>query len=186
MDGVLEHLKRSLEMQAGMLRRTLDGLSDQEFAQAPGETAPPIGWHLWHIARWGDRFQATLRDRESPREIWVSEGLAEASGLAIDDLGVLQLGMGMDAKKAQRLPVAIGKERFRQYQDSVLAGLAAAVDGSDAAELLSPRLSMREYGVVNGVPQYAPAQESTLLADILFHLTHSGRHLGSVDALRGL
>ena len=38
----------------------------------------------------------------------------------------------------------------------------------------------------DGVMQYAPAQESTLFADIMFHLTHSSRHLGSIEALRGL
>jgi hypothetical protein len=47
-------------------------------------------------------------------------------------------------------------------------------------------LSIREYGMVDGVLQYAPPQQSTLFADILFHLTHSSRHLGSVEALRGL
>ena len=186
MDGVLEELRRKLESQAGMLTRALDGVTEEQFTRAPGETAPPIGWHLWHIARWGDRFQATLRDRESPREIWVIDGIAEASGLDASALGVLQLGMGMDAKVAQSLPGAIGKDRFVAYLAEVLSALQAAVGESDVSELLTPRLSMREYGMVGGVLQLAPAQESTLFADLVFHITHAGQHYGSVDALRGL
>jgi hypothetical protein len=145
-----------------------------------------MGWHLWHIARWGDRFQATLANQDSPVEIWASERLPDACGLDPDELGVLQLGMAMDAAKAQALPGAIGKMRFQTYLDRVLNALDAAIGGCDAETLLAPRMSIREYASINGVIQYAPAQESTLFADILFHLTHSSRHLGSVEALRGL
>jgi hypothetical protein len=161
-------------------------LTEEQFTRAPGETAPPIGWHLWHVARWGDRFQATLANPDALNEIWVSEHLPEACGLDPEELGVLQVGMGMDAAKAQALPGAIGKQRFQGYLDRVLDALDAAIAASDPESLLAPRMSIREYANVNGVIQYAPAQESTLFADIMFHLTHSGRHLGSVEALRGL
>ncbi len=186
MDGVLELLRKQHDSFGGMLRRTVENLTEAQFTRVPGESAPPIGWHLWHIARWGDRFQATLADRDAPAEIWVTDGLPEVCGLDPAELGVLQLGMGMDAAQAQALPAAIGKQRFQTYLDRVVDALDAALAASDAEMLLAPRLSIREYGMVDGVPQYAPAQESTLFADILFHLMHSSRHLGSVEALRGL
>ena len=186
MDAVLEQILRSLDSQAGMLRRTLDGMKEEQFARSPGETAPPMGWHVWHVARWGDRFQATLANRDAPVEIWVSEHMSEACGFSPDDLGILELGMGMEASKAQALPAAIGKQRFESYLERVLEALRAAIDGSEPATLLAPRMSIREYATVNGAIQYAPSQESTLFADVMFHLTHSSRHLGSVEALRGL
>ena len=99
MDGVLELLRKQHDSFGGMLRRTVENLTEAQFTRVPGETAPPIGWHLWHIARWGDRFQATLADRDAPAEIWVTDGLPEACGLDPAELGVLQLGMGMDAAR---------------------------------------------------------------------------------------
>ena len=169
-----------------MLRRTLESLSEEEFVRAPGETAPPIGWHLWHIARWADRFQATLADREAPAEIWVAERMPAAIGVEPETLGVLQLGMGMDTAAAQALLSPMGKPRFLGYLDRVLDVLHARISEINPDDLLVPRISIREYASVDGKIQYAPAQESTLLADILFHLTHSSRHLGNVEALRGL
>lgn len=169
-----------------MLRRTMDSLSEEEFARVPGDSSPPVGWHLWHIARWSDRFQATLADRDEPSEIWVAERLPEALGLEPDALGVLQLGMSMDAKDAQLLPAAMGKQRFDAYLGRVLDALHTRISEIEPTSLLASRMSIREYADVNGTIQYAPAQESTLLADILFHLTHSSRHLGSIEALRGL
>ena len=185
-DAVLALLVRQHASQAGMLRRTLENLTDHQFTHAPGETAPPMGWHLWHIARWGDRFQASIANPEAPAEIWTSEGWAEACGFEDIELGVLQLGMSMDAAKAQALPAAIGRQRFGAYLERVLDALHAAISESDPEALLAPRMSIREYATVNGTIQYAPAEQSTLFADILFHLTHSGRHLGSIEALRGL
>ena len=186
MDAVLEQLVRQQESLGRMLMRITESLTEAQFARVPGDTAPPMGWHLWHVARWGDRFQATLANQDAPAEIWVSERLAEACGLDPDELGVLQLGMAMDASKAQALPAAIGKLRFEAYLDRVLEALHTAISESDPAKLLAPRMSIREYASVDGVLQYAPAQESTLFADILFHLTHSSRHMGSIEALRGL
>jgi DinB family protein len=169
-----------------MLRHALEDLTQEDFGRAPGASAPPIGWHLWHVARWGDRFQAGIANPDAPAEVWAAERLAEAWGLNPAELGVLELGMGMDAEKAQALPARIGKRRFESYLERVLDALHVAISESDPALLMAPRMSIREYATVNGVIQYAPPAETTLFADILFHLTHSGRHIGSVEALRGL
>ena len=40
-----------------------DDLTDEQLSKRPSQTAPPIGWHLWHIARWADRFQASFPKR---------------------------------------------------------------------------------------------------------------------------
>ena len=41
--------------QQAMLQLVQD-MSDEMLAKQPGETAPPMGWHIFHIARWADRF----------------------------------------------------------------------------------------------------------------------------------
>jgi uncharacterized damage-inducible protein DinB len=33
------------------LLRLMEDMSDEMIAKQPGETAPPIGWHVFHIAR---------------------------------------------------------------------------------------------------------------------------------------
>jgi hypothetical protein len=50
-------------------------LSDEQLAWSPNVDAPPIQFHLWHIARYADRFRSPLRgscgcptsDRAHPR-----------------------------------------------------------------------------------------------------------------------
>ena len=37
------------------LLRVTEELTPEQFCWLPGPEAPPIGWHLWHIARWADR-----------------------------------------------------------------------------------------------------------------------------------
>ncbi len=44
----------------GWLLKSVDSMSEEQFTHAPGTVAPPIGWHLWHTARWADRLQASL------------------------------------------------------------------------------------------------------------------------------
>jgi uncharacterized damage-inducible protein DinB len=63
-----------------MLISVIEDLTDEQFAQRPSPTAPPIGWHFWHITRWADRLQASFphseTSGESRNQIWVGEGLA--------------------------------------------------------------------------------------------------------------
>jgi len=42
-----------------MLDVTTD-LDAEQFGRQPGPAAPPIGWHLWHAARFADRLQASF------------------------------------------------------------------------------------------------------------------------------
>jgi len=78
------------EKYAGWIRythqRTLaltEDLTDEQIARQPSSTVPPIGWHLFHIARAADRLQAsfaiasTEADQYSVlhHEIWVVENL---------------------------------------------------------------------------------------------------------------
>ena len=43
--------------------RLVEDISDEMLAKPPSATAPPIGWHVFHIARWADRLQASLPNR---------------------------------------------------------------------------------------------------------------------------
>jgi len=40
--------------------------------------------------------------------------------------------------------------------------------------------------IVYGVMRPAAAPETTYIADLMFHIVHANRHLGMIEALRGL
>ena len=40
-----------------------DELTGAQLARRITPTATPAGWHLWHIARWADRLQASHPNR---------------------------------------------------------------------------------------------------------------------------
>jgi hypothetical protein len=42
------------------LLASIADVDDESFRRRPGANAPSIGFHLWHIARWADLFQALL------------------------------------------------------------------------------------------------------------------------------
>ena len=37
-----------------LLFKVTDNLTEEQMAWFPSQTAPCIGWHLWHISRWAD------------------------------------------------------------------------------------------------------------------------------------
>ena len=37
------------------LLKFAEGLTDEQLARQPSPAAPPIGWHIFHVARWADR-----------------------------------------------------------------------------------------------------------------------------------
>ena len=72
------------------LYRFLQELTDEELFVQPASTAPPIAWHIWHIARYADMFQSIFSDRE---QVWECDNLVEAYGLDVAKLGLLQAGV---------------------------------------------------------------------------------------------
>jgi DinB superfamily len=53
-------IQRISQMHGWLLKVTSD-LPREGLVRRFAPTVPPIGWHLWHIARWTDRLQATSR-----------------------------------------------------------------------------------------------------------------------------
>ncbi|HEU0073645.1 MAG TPA: DinB family protein [Dehalococcoidia bacterium] len=141
-----------------------DGLRDEQVVWRPGPHAPSIGFHVWHLARWADH--DAHRFDGSP-ELWVSESLAAAWGfpgvLGEADSGT---GMGDDASEMLVLP---GKAALLEYARAAFASL------DETAERLAAG-AMRVPGT--GV---ADAVEVTIT-----YATHDNRHLGMIEALRGL
>ena len=179
--------------QQGMLSSTED-LTNEQITQQPSPTAPPIGWHLFHIARWADRLQASFSIKSSeleqpshlPSEIWTVEGLAKQWGLNPERLGLLETGAGMAVDEVV-IVASLGKSILLEYARRTFSEVEQAVRELTVEQLEHPRQSILPEIQVSstGQPYFSGKRNVVILNDLIFHISHTGRHLGMVEALRG-
>jgi len=157
-----------------------EDLSEEQLRWSPGPLAPSIAFHVWHTARWADLLQAKLREmtdalkeRLGPGgEIWEAERLAEQWGLDAGTLGPGSTGMGMDDDASAALPLP-EKERLIDYSRRAFAAMdeaVALVGDEDLSE--------------SCIDQYGG--RTSVGSAVLSHATHVNRHLGMIEALRGV
>jgi uncharacterized damage-inducible protein DinB len=171
-------------------RRLLAAVAPLDDSQIRARTgnATSIAFNLWHVARWADWLQCTLRSsteglrtRLGPRdEIWASEGLATRWGLAAATLGNAQTGMGMDEDVSATLPLP-AKAELVAYAERAFAAVDAVLVSLDDELLDAPVNVPRERA-----PWMSPEKPRTVLHWILIYLDHGARHLGMVETLRGI
>jgi len=92
----------------------------------------------------------------------------------------------MEHDVAASIPKIIGKENLLNYARRVFAASEQALSSLNLAELGDPRTSIMEFEIIGSSIREAPGEQTTNIADIMFHITHSNRHLGMIEALRGL
>lgn len=185
-----------IQMAHRWILQAAERLTEEELCQHFGPTAPPIGWHLWHIARWTDRVQASLPRDESitsvhpdpNRGIWEQEQLASAWKLDSGSLGTLEEGSGMDFEAAAALPRRIGRDALMTYATRVFAIADEALGQVKPERFAETRKSVMEYEYdsMSGKIWRAEGKVTTLASDLAFHLSHTNRHLGMMEALGGL
>jgi len=157
-----------------------EDLSEEQLRWSPGPLAPSIAFHVWHTARWADLLQAKLREmtdalkeRLGPGgEIWEAERLAEGWGFDAGALGPGSTGMGMDDDASAALPLP-EKERLIDYARRAFAAMdeaVALVGDEDLSE--------------SCIDQYGG--RTSVGSAVLSHATHVNRHLGMIEALRGV
>jgi hypothetical protein len=185
-----------IKMAHAWILQATEKLTEDELCQSFAFTAPPIGWHLWHIARWADRVQASLPrqsdttdHRPDPNQgVWQQERLAERWDLDPATLGTLEEGSGMALDASTALPRRIGRDALLAYAMQTFAATDAVVADLRPDQFLEQRSSVMEYkyDVTDGRIWRAPGAETTVVADLAFHLSHANRHLGMIEALSGL
>jgi hypothetical protein len=154
----------------------VDGLEEPELTASRGPTAPPVSFHLWHVARWADRMAAHLRREldgtgDPVPEVWVSQGWAQRFGFAHRDLGFGDTGMALADDAWEDLPVP---------ERDVLLGYARAAFG-EANQVI------KAAGAETDRPCTDLYGSPGTIADVLVaHLSHTSRHLGMIEALIGL
>jgi hypothetical protein len=180
----------------GWLMKVTSDLPGEGLVRRFAPTAPPIGWHLWHIARWADRLPGTFPNRsceatrrwDPGRQIWFRERLGGRWGLEPAALAILETGAGMTDETAALLPARAPGAGLRAYVQQAFGALDAAVQGLGARDLSEGRNSVMEFAMdaERRETTEASGAETTVSADLAFHLSHASRHLGSIEALRGL
>ena len=172
--------RKHVEILAGRLaithRQLLDAaehVTDEDLSWRPGPTSPPIAFHLWHCARFADRWAEAIRavaQAPAPQR-WQRENLAERWHFP-KELGAGGTGMELGDDEAAGLPFP-GHSELATYLRGAFNDLEQALSGLNDESILGPADDLF------GTP--APLADS-----VVRHLAHINRHLGMVEALRGL
>jgi len=163
----------------GRVIESAEQTDDSQFATSMGTRVHSVAWQVWHIARWDDRFAAITIDKTpeltdrfgSHGEIWASESLAKQWGLPIGQMGQRDTGTGMDDESADALRLP-GKVVVLDYARRVFAQLQG---------VLNAMPNTRLFAVMRDDPD-----GDTYADNIAIYLDHVQRHLGMIEALRGL
>jgi hypothetical protein len=178
-ESVVEGLVAEIAFIHGSFLGAVQDLDEERFRSRPGPKAPSIAFHIWHTARWADALQerfgsfAPQLERFGGREqIWDARQLADVWGLG-DRLGEEATGMGLDDDASAALPLP-RRDEVASYAQEAFAAAENVLRGVEEDELFLPTGDF--YGEGDWV----------VLDHFGWHLTHASRHLGMIEALRGV
>jgi hypothetical protein len=164
----------------GWLVATAGDLSDTQLTWRAGPMAPPIGFHLWHVSRLADRLQAKLPEMRGTglgREVWEADGYADQWLVGSDRMGFAALGVGIDEDTSAQIPL-VGKEPLVRYAQHAFEALDRVLEG----------LNDTDFGHRCPDLMYVPGRvpDRNVGEAIIRHLGHASRHLGMMEALKGV
>jgi hypothetical protein len=163
----------------GRVIESAERMDDALFAKSMGTRVHSVAWQVWHIARWDDRLAEILVEKTPelagqygpPDQIWVAESLAKHWGLPVGQMGRRDTGTEMDDESADALRLP-DKPVVVDYARRVFARLQAVLKAIPEASL---------FAVIPGDPD-----GDSYAQNIMLYLDHVQRHLGMIEALRGL
>jgi len=151
---------------------------DGAFGKSMGARVHSVAWQVWHIARWDDRFAEVVLEKTpglaakfGRGQIWTAESLAERWGLPVGQMGRRDTGTEMDDKSADALQLP---------EKSVLVDYARRV----FARLQAVLKAMPDDSLFDVMPD--DPDGDSYADNIVIYLDHVQRHLGMIEALRGL
>jgi hypothetical protein len=153
-----------------LVREVVADLAEEQLRWQPNPTTPSIRFHLFHIARWGDDLQQEITGAD--RQLWHAERMAEGWGFDPETLGVGESGELLDDETAMALPLP-----DRDVLVAYCARVFAAADQALAA--VGDEDMRREVTDADG-------EVTSLGASIVGQLSHTARHLGMIECLRGI
>jgi DinB superfamily len=163
----------------GRVIESAERTDDGSFAKSMGTRVHSVAWQVWHIARWDDRFAEILIEKAPgltgqfgrPDQIWTAESLAKRWGLPVGRMGRRDTGTEMDDESADALQLP-AKAEVVDYARRVFGRLQTVLTAMPEAGV---------FGVMPGDPD-----RDSYADNIVIYLDHVQRHLGMIEALRGL
>lgn len=161
---------RQLQFVCRWTHECVSPLTEEQLRWQPNVTTPAIRFHLFHMARCADYLQNCIT--ESTGQLWTRENIAKQWGLEPEQLGFGENGASLEGEAAMRLPLP-DKEVLFEYAQRVIAATEQALAQVDDATFQRV------------VPAYGgrPMTVGEVITDNLEHLS---RHLGMIEAMRGV
>jgi len=160
--------------------RLAESLDDGQLRWRPDGYSTSIGFHLWHVARESDYLRAAIlqfypqigSDFGDPREIWISENLAEKWGFPA---GLHEtVGTGLSDEAAANLPIP-PKAELLQYLRSSYQMIEEFIEQFDG-----------KYASFEGLDEEMAKKIQNIRLNLMVFLSHDCRHLGMMETLKGL
>jgi DinB superfamily len=150
---------------------TLDAnLSEEQLRWQPNLTTPAIRFHLFHVACRANRLHQLMTGAE--RQLWHAEGVAARWGLDPTMLGFGESGAKVEDEAAMALPLP-ERDELLAYCERVLAA---------ADEVLAAFGDEAMHRTATGTD----GATFPLGEEIAGQLSHTARHLGMIECLRGV
>jgi len=171
-------LARNYAVAHARVLKVVEELSPEQFERSLHPSVHSIGWQVWHIARWEDRFAEILLEKlpslttsdGRSHQVWMDSSLAESWGLPVGKMGVRDTGTSMSDEDAagMRLPA---KAEVVRYANLVFARVDELVRSLTDGVLLA---------ALPGDPDGDTTGEN-----VVIYMEHVSRHLGMIEAMKG-
>jgi DinB superfamily len=169
-----DSLLRSYRLAQERLLTAAEALSPEQFIWSAGPSLHSVAWQLWHAARWDDVFASYLHKAlaQDPRtQMWEREALADRWALGSGALGRRDTGTEMSDEAAEEVRLPDQKEVVGYARLAFAYAEEAITLIPDDQLLAAPKVD---------------ADGDTKLDNVLIYLEHLSRHLGMIEAIRGL
>ena len=167
---LLAQLKQEIAAANGLLLEAIAELTEEQVRARPGGTLPSIAFQVWHSARWADHDNAAYYGGD--REIWFADGFAERWGLIGLEASDSETGTGLADEQAASLALP-GKQELLSYASAAFVAMESSV----------AKLAATQLTVAAEPPE---STGGTIQALLFTHLSHVNRHLGMIEAIKGL
>jgi hypothetical protein len=164
-----DEVKAEIRQGHSRILAAIAGMMDAQVLQKPPGTISSIGFNTWHIARWADADRQTISGRA---QVWTAGDYAKAWDMAEAHLGEGDTGTGLSDDEATGVALP-AKDRVEEYARSSFAAFEDMLDSLTEADLEKPTVGH-------------DSQHRSAHALILSHLMHLNRHLGMIEALKGI
>ncbi len=116
-----------LELNAGLIKMALEGLSDADLSTQPNDQSNPVGWLVWHQTRVED---VTISGLTQSAQVWGEGGWKAKFGVDVEDEDT---GVGHSLEKVASM--AFTKENLLGYAGAVRGKTLSALKGFTPADL---------------------------------------------------